>query len=45
MTDYGHPLMFGSFLTPTGSDPERPVALAQLSEVAGDPRRCSAPAA
>jgi len=35
MTDYGHPLMFGSFLTPTGSDPERPVALAQLSEAAG----------
>lgn len=35
MTDYGHPLMFGSFLTPTGSDPGRPVALAQLSEAAG----------
>ena len=35
MTDYGHPLMFGSFLTPTGSDPERPIALAQLSEAAG----------
>ena len=35
MTDYGHPLMFGSFITPTNSDPERPVALARLSEAAG----------
>lgn len=35
MTDYGHPLMFGSFITPTNSDPDRPVALAQLSEAAG----------
>lgn len=35
MTDYGHPLMFGSFITPTNADPERPVALAQLCEAAG----------
>ncbi|GAA1789983.1 LLM class flavin-dependent oxidoreductase [Planosporangium flavigriseum] len=35
MTDYGHDLLFGSFLTPTAERPERVVALAQLSEQAG----------
>lgn len=35
MTDYGHDLLFGSFLTPTGAAPERVVALAQLSEQVG----------
>ncbi|WJL94868.1 LLM class flavin-dependent oxidoreductase [Microbacterium sp. ET2] len=33
--DYGHALEFGAFITPTAADPEIPVALAQLSEVAG----------
>ena len=32
MTDYGHELLFGSFITPTAERPERPVALARLSE-------------
>lgn len=35
MTDYGHDLLFGSFITPGNADPERAVALAQLSERAG----------
>ncbi|RMI02881.1 LLM class flavin-dependent oxidoreductase [Cellulomonas triticagri] len=35
MTDYGHDLLFGSFLTPGNADPQRVVALAQLSEAAG----------
>src|SRR6201995_4353910 len=35
MTGYGHPLRFGSFLTPAASDPERTVGLAVLSEQAG----------
>lgn len=35
MTDYGHDLLFGSFITPGNADPERVVALAQLSERAG----------
>lgn len=35
MTDYGHDLEFGSFITPTNTAPERVVALAQLSEEAG----------
>ncbi|WP_322409806.1 LLM class flavin-dependent oxidoreductase [Microbacterium invictum] len=33
--DYGHALEFGAFITPTAADPEIPVALAQVSEVAG----------
>jgi alkanesulfonate monooxygenase SsuD/methylene tetrahydromethanopterin reductase-like flavin-dependent oxidoreductase (luciferase family)/FAD/FMN-containing dehydrogenase len=33
--DYGHPLRFGSFITPAAADPGVPVALAQLSEAAG----------
>jgi alkanesulfonate monooxygenase SsuD/methylene tetrahydromethanopterin reductase-like flavin-dependent oxidoreductase (luciferase family) len=35
MTDYGHPLLFGSFITPSAGDPERTVELAVLSEQAG----------
>ncbi|HWS31639.1 MAG TPA: LLM class flavin-dependent oxidoreductase [Actinoplanes sp.] len=35
MTDYGHPLQFGSFLTPTAADPDRVVALTVLAEQAG----------
>jgi alkanesulfonate monooxygenase SsuD/methylene tetrahydromethanopterin reductase-like flavin-dependent oxidoreductase (luciferase family) len=35
MTDYGHDLMFGSFVTPSAERPERPVALARLSEQVG----------
>lgn len=35
MTDYGHDLVFGSFITPTNTAPERVVALAQASEQAG----------
>jgi alkanesulfonate monooxygenase SsuD/methylene tetrahydromethanopterin reductase-like flavin-dependent oxidoreductase (luciferase family) len=35
MPDYGHPLRFGTFLTPANAAPERPVALAQLSESLG----------
>jgi alkanesulfonate monooxygenase SsuD/methylene tetrahydromethanopterin reductase-like flavin-dependent oxidoreductase (luciferase family) len=35
MTDYGHDLRFGSFITPESGQPERPVTLAQLSERAG----------
>ncbi|GLY24209.1 LLM class flavin-dependent oxidoreductase [Micromonospora sp. NBRC 101691] len=32
---YGHPLRFGSFVTPTNSDPARTVGLAVLSEQVG----------
>jgi alkanesulfonate monooxygenase SsuD/methylene tetrahydromethanopterin reductase-like flavin-dependent oxidoreductase (luciferase family)/FAD/FMN-containing dehydrogenase len=35
MPDYGHPLLFGTFITPTNASPETPVALAQLSEQLG----------
>src|ERR1700744_3352468 len=35
MTDYGHSLLFGSFITPAAGDPERTVELAVLSEQAG----------
>src|SRR5580658_106390 len=35
MADYGHDLVFGTFLTPQNADPHAPVALAQLSERAG----------
>jgi alkanesulfonate monooxygenase SsuD/methylene tetrahydromethanopterin reductase-like flavin-dependent oxidoreductase (luciferase family) len=35
MTDYGHPLLFGSFLTPAAADPERVVGLTQRSERLG----------
>lgn len=35
MTDYGHELQFGSFITPTNDPPETPVTLAQLSEQVG----------
>jgi len=35
MTDYGHELLFGSFITPSAGSPDRVVALAQLSERAG----------
>ncbi len=35
MTDYGHDLLLGSFITPTNAAPERVVALAQLSEEVG----------
>jgi alkanesulfonate monooxygenase SsuD/methylene tetrahydromethanopterin reductase-like flavin-dependent oxidoreductase (luciferase family) len=35
MTDYGHDLLFGSFITPTNAAADHVVALAQLSEAAG----------
>ncbi|MFF2372831.1 LLM class flavin-dependent oxidoreductase [Streptomyces xiamenensis] len=35
MTDYGHPLWFGSFITPVADRPQRPVELALTSERAG----------
>lgn len=35
MTDYGHPLSFGSFITPENTDPERAVSLAVLAEELG----------
>ena len=35
MTDYGHDLLFGTFITPTNTDPQVPVRLAQLSEQLG----------
>ncbi|MBB6629143.1 LLM class flavin-dependent oxidoreductase [Nocardioides sp. KIGAM211] len=35
MTDYGHDLQFGTFLTPDAAQPERVVELAALTEVAG----------
>ncbi|HEV7711218.1 MAG TPA: LLM class flavin-dependent oxidoreductase [Asanoa sp.] len=35
MTDYGHELLFGTFITPRADSPDRVVALAQLSEQAG----------
>ncbi|ADG89186.1 LLM class flavin-dependent oxidoreductase [Thermobispora bispora] len=35
MTDYGHELRFGTFLTPANDDPERVIGLAQLTEEAG----------
>ena len=35
MPDYGLPLEFGTFLTPTNQNPEAPVALAQFSESVG----------
>ncbi len=35
MTDYGHPLRFGSFVTPTNSAPQDVVELARLCERAG----------
>lgn len=35
MTDYGHDLLFGTFLTPAAAQPQAAVALAQVSEQAG----------
>ena len=35
MTDYGHHLLFGSFVTPTAQDPDAVVGLAVASEEAG----------
>ncbi|MET8352442.1 MULTISPECIES: LLM class flavin-dependent oxidoreductase [unclassified Micromonospora] len=35
MPDYGHDLLFGTFLTPTAHDPDRVVALAELTEATG----------
>ncbi len=35
MTDYGHELLFGSFITPTNQQPQHAVALSQVSERAG----------
>jgi alkanesulfonate monooxygenase SsuD/methylene tetrahydromethanopterin reductase-like flavin-dependent oxidoreductase (luciferase family)/hemerythrin-like domain-containing protein len=35
MTDYGHDLLFGSFITPAAGQPETVVALSRLSERAG----------
>lgn len=35
MADYGHDLLFGTFITPTSRAPQQPVELAQASERAG----------
>jgi hypothetical protein len=35
VSDYGHPLRFGTFISPTNSPAHRPVELAQLSEQLG----------
>ena len=35
MADYGHDLLFGTFITPQNSEPQAPVALARLAERAG----------
>src|SRR5688572_26606136 len=35
MTDYGHDLLFGSFITPDAARPDRAVTLALLSEELG----------
>lgn len=35
MPDYGHDLLFGSFITPVNSNPQLPVELAQISERVG----------
>ena len=35
MSDYGHDLLFGSFVTPTNADPQVPVGLAGRGEAAG----------
>ncbi len=35
MTDYGHPLVFGSFITPSARAPQEVVSLAQLCERVG----------
>ena len=35
MSDYGHDLQFGTFLTPDGREADRVVELAMLTEVAG----------
>lgn len=35
MTDYGHDLLFGSFIAPTNADPEQVLALTSASEAAG----------
>ena len=35
MTDYGHDLLFGTFITPTAQQPQQAVLLAQVSEQAG----------
>lgn len=35
MTDYGHDLLFGAFITPDNQQPAQAVALAQLAERAG----------
>lgn len=33
--DYGHPLEFGAFITPTAAQPQNPVQLAQVAEASG----------
>ena len=35
MSDYGHDLLFGTFITPRAQEPQQPVALAQVTEQAG----------
>jgi alkanesulfonate monooxygenase SsuD/methylene tetrahydromethanopterin reductase-like flavin-dependent oxidoreductase (luciferase family) len=35
VTDYGHPIVFGTFLTPANADPAATVGLARLSEELG----------
>ena len=35
MADYGHDLVFGTFITPQNAEPHTPVALAELSERSG----------
>ena len=35
MTDYGHELLFGTFITPSAADPGTVVGLAQITEESG----------
>lgn len=35
VSDYGHDLLFGTFITPAAQEPQQPVALAQVTEQAG----------
>jgi alkanesulfonate monooxygenase SsuD/methylene tetrahydromethanopterin reductase-like flavin-dependent oxidoreductase (luciferase family) len=35
MTDYGHDLLFGAFITPSAADPDQVVGLTRLAEASG----------
>ncbi|MFC7642110.1 hypothetical protein ACFQX6_14895 [Streptosporangium lutulentum] len=41
MPDYGHDLLFGTFITPSAHNPAQAVALAELTEAAAWMSRCS----